>query len=250
MADTTFDIFESVSYTNRPYSIGLTRATILYDNMLWRSGEPKSGPPTPESIEYWTTMFKQIALTGPLILDIEHWPIYTDPTTRQYMVDIVNQFKMADRGYQVGYYGFVPQRDTFASLHPWHESFTLWQGRNTTVQPIAEAVDALYPSLYTLYADKQRWEDYAVKNIMEARRIAPGKRIVPMLWPQYHTNCDRKALQYIDQDFWYEQLALVYRMCDGAVIWRGGDEKIWNWGFPWLATTKAFLEKIRSVNGL
>lgn len=28
------------------------------------------------------------------------------------------------------------------------------------------------------------------------------------------------------------------------------DSEIWNWGFPWLATTKTFLEKIRSVNGL
>ena len=250
MADTTFDIFESVGYTNRPYSIGLTRATVLYDNILWRSGEPKSGPPSAESIEYWTTMFTQIKLQGPLVLDIEHWDIYANADQRQYLVDTANQFKIADRGYQVGYYGFIPQRDTFASLHRWHPSFTNWQDRNTAVKPIADAVDALYPSLYTLYAEPQRWEEYAVQNILEARRIAPGKRIVPMLWPQYHTNCDRKALQYIDQDFWYRQLALCYRMCDGIIIWRGVDAQVWNWQFPWLATTKAFLEKIRSTNGL
>lgn len=42
--DTPFQIFESVSYINRPVSIGMKRAPILYENMLYRNGEPAWWP--------------------------------------------------------------------------------------------------------------------------------------------------------------------------------------------------------------
>ena len=244
--DTPFQVCESVSYINRPFNIGMRRATILYENMLYRNGEPHATPPLPESLNHWVELLNRINLTGPLILDLEHWPIYTDPVTRQYMVDVVNTFKTPTRQYQVGYYAMVPQRDTFAALQPWHASFNLWKDRNTQVQSIADAVDVLYPSLYTLYADEQRWSDYAIQNILEARRLAKGKPIFPMLWPEYHQFADRKAGQYIDSEFWLQQLTTVYRMCEGVVIWKVADGQIWNAQLPWIQATREFMERFES----
>lgn len=242
--DSTFRVFESVSYVGRPWFIGLPKATILYENMLWRNNEPLTNPPIQASIDYWVNLLTSNNIAGPLILDIEHWPIYTDPVTRQYLVDIVNAFKHPERKYQVGYYGFIPQRDTFASLLPHHPSYQAWKDRNTTVQPIADAVDVLYPSLYTLYSDEHRWIRYATENILEARRLANGKKIIPILWPQYHTNCDRKALEYIDSDFWYTQLLTVYRMCDSVIIWRIADTQPWDYSLNWYQTTKEFIDRL------
>ena len=244
--DTPFEIYESVSYVGRPFNIGMRRATILYENMLYRNGETHDTPPNADSLNYWVNLLSTINLSGALILDLEHWPIYTDSQKRQYMVDVLEAFKVPGRLYQVGYYAMVPQRDTFAALLPWHPSFQLWQGRNTAVQSIATASDVLYPSLYTVYADEHRWTQYAVQNILEARRLAPGKKIIPMLWPQYHEVSDRKALQYIDPDFWLHQLTTIYRMCDGVVIWKIADGQKWDTMLPWYQATKEFMERFQS----
>lgn len=242
--DTPFKIYESVSYAGRPNSIGIKKVPILYEDMLWRNNEPKSGPPSQESLDYWVAQVRNIK--GPIILDVEHWPIYTDATTRQYMVDIVNAFKVDGRAYDIGYYAMVPQRDTFAAMLPWHPSYTNWKSRNTAVQSIADAVDILCPSLYSLYSDQQRWDNYTIENILEARRLANGKKIIPFLWPQYHNFSDRKALQYIDVELWLHQLTTVYRMCDGVIIWRINDGEVWNRSLPWYQATLEFMERFQS----
>lgn len=242
--DTPFKIYENVAYVGKPAYIGIKRVPILYENMLWRNGESKDGPPNADSLNYWINQVKNV--TGPMILDIEHWPIYTDTVTRQYMVDIANAFKIAGRTYEIGYYAMIPQRDTFAALFPWHPSFTNWKARNTFVQPIADAVDILCPSLYSLYADQQRWDHYTIENILEARRLAPNKKIIPFLWPQYHTSSDRKALQYVDPELWMHQLTTVYRMCDGVIIWRIADGEVWNPSLPWYQVTLEFMERFQS----
>lgn len=240
----SFPIFESVSYTNRPNSIGFKRATILYEDMLWRNGEPKTGPPNTDSLNYWVNLIRTLNYNGPLILDIEHWPIYTDPTTRQYMVDILNAFKVPNRLYQVGYYAMIPQRNHIEALSPGSSGYLAWQQRNTFVKPIADAEEILFPSLYTLYPDQIRWDQYTLENIKEARRIAPTKKLYCVLWPQYHqVTPGGIGLTYIDPEFWWHQLMTVFRLCDGLIIWRINDGQTWREDYPWYLVTKEFAKR-------
>lgn len=241
-----FDLFENVSYTNKPWHIGMRRSIILYENMLWRNGEPLSAPPSEASMSFWTDTLSAVNYKGPLILDVEHWPIYTKPVERNYMVQIATRFKQ-DAQYQVGYYAMIPKRNVSDALEPWGPGFLKWKTENTFVQSIADSVDILFPSLYTLYGDEYRWKQYAVQNIMEARRLAPNKKVYAMIWPQYHTGVvGATPLAYIDEDFWYEQLTFVKQLCDGAIIW-GVDTSPWTTDMPWYRATLGFINKYNLV---
>jgi len=236
-----FLLSESLPSAGKPNYIGMKRTVILYEDMLWRNGEPKSGKPLPESIAYWVDLLRSLNYSGLLVLDIEHWPIYTDPTTRQYMVDIINAFKVEGRKYQVGYYAMVPQRNSIESLLPGTPGFLAWKQRNDFVQPIADAAEVLFPSLYTLHPDQLRWNQYIVENVKEARRLAKGKKIYAFLWPQYHPAVPLIAREYLDQPFWKFQLEEVRRLADGAILWREADGAAWNEEAPWLKTVRQFM---------
>jgi len=240
----TFVVHESVHYNNKPYDTGMSRAIILYQNMLYRNSEPLSGPPNANSIQYWTDTLQNLNYKGLLVLDIEHWPIYTDTVSRQYMIDVVEAFKIFGRTYEVGYYSMIPQRNHIDSLFPGSQGYINWKLRNDFVKPIVELhTDVIYPSLYTLYTDYGRWERYAVENMLEARRMHPTKKIIPILWPQYHDSLGQYALQYIDPDFWYQQLMTVYRYTDNVLIWKGVNKEEWSETIPWLQVTREFMNK-------
>lgn len=236
-----FSVSEAVYYAQKPNTIGLKRTVILYENMLWRNGEPKSGPPSPASIQYWVDLLAYLNYSGYLVLDIEHWPIYTDPVTRQYMVDIVNAFKVPGRKYQVGYYATVPQRNTIESLIPGSAGYLAWTSRNNAVQSIADACDALFPSLYSLHPDQFRWNAYVVENVKEARRLAKGKPVVGFMWPEYHPTVPLVGKTYVDQDLWKAQLQEARRLTDGIVVWKDADGQVWDPLFPWMTTLQEFM---------
>lgn len=239
-----FVVHESVHYDNKPGYTGMKRCVILYEAMLWRNGESMDAPPSPESISYWIDTLQQLNFDGLLQLDIERWNPYTNLTHRQYLIDIIQAFKPFGHKWRVGYYAIAPQRNHIDSLTPWAPSYQAWKDRNTSVASIAEASDVLFPSLYTLYPDKEKWLRFATENILEAKRYNPVKKIVPILWPQYYDwPNDPYALRYIDPEFWYEQLMTVYRYCDDVLVWKGVNREPWNESFPWLGVTREFIAR-------
>jgi hypothetical protein len=136
----------------------------------------------------------------------------------------------------VGYYGTVPTRNYWAPVKKDAGALATWRGDNNRLAPLAQAVDTVYPSLYTFYDDVPGWTTYALANIEEARQY--GKPVYPFLWPQYHQS--RKP---IAGDFWRLQLDTVFKNADGLVIWtpaRGGAK--WNPDTPWWHHTVDFLK--------
>lgn len=240
-----FVVHESVHYTGKPGTTGMKRAVLLYQDMIWRSGETLEGPPTQASIKHWVDTLTQLNYNGLLQLDIEHWDPYTNATQRQYLVDILKAFKPAGHTWKVGYYAIAPKRNHTHSLTPWSSVYQAWRDQNTAVQSIADEAEVLFPSLYTLYPDKDRWVRFAVEHILEARRYHPTKRICPIIWPQYHEAVSgARGLAYIDPEFWYEQLMTVYRYCSDVLIWKGaGQPEQWNETAPWLGVTREFIAR-------
>lgn len=239
----SFTIWETLKYPGRPQNVGFKPAIILYESMLWRNGEPSSGPPTNESLDQWIDLLNSLKYKGLVVLDIEHWPIYTDTVTRQYMIDIVTRFRVRSNGYKVGYYAMLPDRDMIGALSPWTPQFTAWKARNTFVKPIADACDVIFPSLYTIYPDSFRWEYAATQNIIEARRLAGTKPVVAFLWPQYHEAVvGATPLAYLDSELWHRQLVLTYQLCDGMILWNINPpaEVTWSNEMPWYKIARSF----------
>ncbi|MBN8555994.1 MAG: hypothetical protein J0L93_11155 [Deltaproteobacteria bacterium] len=85
---------------------------------------------------------------------------------------------------KVGYYA-LPSRAY------WNRNST-WQALNSSLAPIFEASDALFPSVYTFYKEgvdpTPAGENiaYIEDNMREALRLANGKPVYPFFWHRFH----------------------------------------------------------------
>jgi hypothetical protein len=141
----------------------------------------------------------------------------------------------------IGYYGVPPIRDYWRALDPPNsQPYRAWQSANDQLQPLANAVDALFPSLYTFYDDQDGWTQYAIANLSEARRLARGKPVYAFIWPQFHNSNPVLGLKLIPGEFWALQLQTIAQHADGVVIW-GGWQVLWDENAEWWQATRQFL---------
>ena len=63
----------------------------------------------------------------------------------------------------------LPIRNYWAPVRGDSAAISDWQAENRRLQRLADAVDIIFPSLYTFYDDPAGWVTYAVANIKEAR---------------------------------------------------------------------------------
>lgn len=192
------------------------------------------------------------AKKSPVVIDIEHWPLVGDSSKvranlTKYMT-VLQWFKEAAPGLAVGYYGAPPIRDYWKSLKsPTSKEWASFAKENDQLRPLSEAVDVLFPSLYTYYTDRGGWVRYAYAQITEARRNANGKPVYVFLWPQYHDSNPSLAWAEIPPDFWRLQLQMAKQYADGVVIWGGWGPKgrvNWDENAAWWKVTKEFVRKL------
>jgi len=187
-----------------------------------------------------------------VVLDIERWPLNGDGVAVQSTVgkflSVLSWIKGEVPGVPVGFYGTVPLPDYLRAIRdPASEEFQSWQQDNDRLEGVSDRVDALFPSIYTFYTDRQGWVTYAIAQIAEAKRKAKGKPVYAFLWPQYHESNRVLGLRPLDPDYWELQLNTVYQHADGVVIWGGwGDHgpESWNEEAPWWQVTKRFLRRL------
>jgi hypothetical protein len=125
--------------------------------------------------------------------------------------------------------------------------FLAWQVDNDRLAQIVDHVDALYPSVYTFYPDRQAWVVYAKAQIAEARRLGKGKPVYAFLWPQYHEANAALAHRPVEPDYWDLQLTTMAHHADGVVIWGGWGEngpEPWKEEAPWWQVTKRFMQRL------
>jgi hypothetical protein len=253
-----FTIYDGTLYGKKPDLAvhGVKAINILYEGSFWKPGEDRNNLPSRGIVaKLAQEAFKKKI---PIILDIEHWELAKSRAKGQEQVNltkyltVLRWFRSGVAGLAVGYYGNPPIRDYWRSIAgDGSAEYRSWQQENDILQPIANEADALYPSLYTFYPDKDGWVKYAKAQVMEARRYGGNKPVYVFLWPQYHESNRLLGLNYVPADFWRIQLETVKQIADGVVIWGGWDFKkdspaAWDENAPWWKVTKEFLKEAKS----
>jgi hypothetical protein len=180
-----------------------------------------------------------------LVIDLEAWPTTGNPQAVSATVGRLSELaaRLRTHGFdeQIGIYGLPPIRDYWRAIQPPNNpQFLAWQTENDALKPLVDSEDALFPSLYTFYADQEGWESYARANVAEARRLANGKPVYAFISMTYHDSNRTLGGHLIPQDYWRRQLQVLNQIADGVVIW-GGYTLDWDEQAGWWLATTDFL---------
>ncbi len=257
----TFRVFEIFGYRNRPdlTSHCVERMKIWYAHEFWPDGAPHKRDldlDLPERDYVERTAMRSPEFGDITVLDIEHWPV-EDATLAQAAVDnhitVLDWFrKAAPPNQQVGYYSMLPIRDYWRAVDGKDSAdYKEWQVENDRLEPLAEAVDIVFPSIYTFYDDREGWLDYAKAQIEESRRLAPDKLVYAFLWPEYHPSNKWQGGDPIEPDYWRVQLDFLREHADGVVIWTIDRTKAIDFADipPWWDETVRFIEESFDCEG-
>jgi hypothetical protein len=248
----SFVVFDATLYKNKPSfeTSHIRPITVLYESRLFVANQSPAAVP-PELVV--RSLAKELRSSPePVILDIERWTIKGDaPAVQSTVAKFVSVFSwVKDEAPTVrfGVYGTVPIPDYWRAIRdPASAEFRSWQQDNDRLEDISDQVDALFPSIYTFYLDRQDWVAYAIAQITEARRKAKGKPVYAFLWPQYHESNLLLGGKFLSPDYWKLQLTTVAQHADGVVIWGGwganGPEP-WDEEAPWWQVTKRFMRQL------
>jgi len=251
-----FYVFDAMTYLEKPslYSEGLTKANVIYQQFLYDDRNFKELPPYKKVSSY----ISKLKGSCNIILDIEKWPLFKGGSLNynnlQQHVEFTHYVKSL-KSVGVGYYGLVPIRDYHSSISLFSYRRDKWEDKNSQLSPLVSAVDVLYPSLYTFYNKPEKWKEYAISMLTEAKRVAKGKKVYAFLWPRFHESNRRLKNQWVPADFWRLQLETVYAHADGIVIWGGWDLHIkkklkWNNQWAWWRETQGFVNELHMSNKL
>ncbi len=229
-----------------PY--GLKGVVVAYAPSLWPAGADKTNP----DLNFIRTNYiPKIKRQNPdvVIIDIEHWKFRPTTTATEWtsninkLKSVVSVFRQEMPNVKLAYYLLMPQRNWLAPCGDPRKVASrtaAWQQANLKMQPLADVVDIIVPSLYTFYLDAKAvacWPKYAEANIAQARMY--GKPVWAFLWPKLHTD----GTVWLPRALWRTELETVYAKADGLVIWSGarGDDT-WSWTAPWWVETADFLK--------
>lgn len=242
-----FRVFDATLYLNKPalHEFGIEYLPSL--SSFWRPYPPAADVPTVAMAK--SAIGKDgIGATPDVFIDVEHWPLRGESSkVRESLVKYVELLRMVRQelpGKRIGLYGMMPIRDYWRAIRAkGSSSYREWQGENDRLGVLVKEVDALYPSLYTFYDDREGWQDYAIANLSEARRISQGKPIYAFLWPQYHDSNSKLRGKALPRDFWRLQLEVIRDHADGVVIWGGwkNGRMQWNNSMDWWRETLLWL---------
>jgi hypothetical protein len=228
-----------------PY--GLKDIVVAYESSLWPAGADRTYP---DLNFIRNTYIPKVRKSNPdvLVIDIERWKFKATTTATEWNANInklkqvISVFRQEMPTVKLGYYLLMPERNWLAPCGDPTKAATRttqWHDRNLRLKPLADAVDIIFPSLYTFYGDAKAmacWPKYAQANIAEARMY--GKPVWAFIWMKYHV-----SREWIPAAFWRTQLETLYANADGLAIWSmASDGDQWSWTAPWWVETAKFLK--------
>ena len=228
-----------------PY--GLTKIIVAYESSLWPAGASKTNPDLNYIRNYYLPKVKS-KNPDVLAIDIESWPFKSTMTATEWTANInkfkqvISVFRQGLPNTKIGLYLIMPERNWLAPCGDPAKVASrtaAWHQRNLKLQPLADAVDIIFPSLYAFYDDSKSiacWPKYAVANLNEARTY--GKPVWAFLWMKY-----KATNGWIPASFWRTQLETVYANADGMAIWSmASSTDKWSWTAPWWVETAGFMK--------
>lgn len=244
-------LYQALLHADRPdfSALGFAPAHII-DRNIW-ANETTREEVSPQKLE--ATVTRAARQGGLIVLDIEHFPLTgTDAKVHDSVEQLVRAATIARRaadGNLVGYYGLVPLSEYWRPINGLaHGGFDEWRKDNRRLLPIAGAVDANLPSLYTHYDDREGWVKQARTLVCEARRMSE-RPVIAFIWPEFHPGSKAESGD-IPGDYWRLQLETLAEIADGVVIWGGYDlaenrQQQWRQNAPWWQETLRFLDRHR-----
>ncbi|MGC3973863.1 MAG: hypothetical protein QM771_05700 [Nitrospira sp.] len=251
----TFQVFDSTLYADKPdlTPYGIKPIAVTYAGQFGHEWVKDVGQ-LPDKASVQRVAREAGAKSSLVVIDIEHWPMKGKPdqvreSVSKYLT-VLQWFKEAVPELSVGYYGAPPLRDYWRAIRP--PTSREWQSYaddNDRLKPLAQAVDILFPSLYTFYTDQGAWVRYAYGQIAEARRCANGKPVYVFLWPQYHDSNRELKGHYLPADYWRLELETAKQYADGIIIWGGWGSNNrpakWDENAAWWKVTRDFMQTIQ-----
>jgi Hyaluronidase len=246
-------VFDATAYVGKPdlASRGIEMANVFEPDRWW----PQRGPddlPDQSASQEWIRRIRM--RQGLLVLDLERWWLrgsdaVVSEAMRRYMT-VADWIRAAGYSDPMGYYGVIPTYNPASALQSADSSSrAAWRKENDRVQPLADRVDMLFPSLYTSDEDVGKWERLAVATLQEARRLARGKPVYPFLWPQYEGTNTPLSLKYLPKSQWARELEVIGNNASGVVIWggiapaAGSGSPPWDESAPWWQATVEFMAR-------
>ena len=170
-----FVVFDATLYKNKPSlaAYHVRPLTILYEPHLFVANQPPASMPSEVIVR--SLAYEQRASTDPVVLDIERWPLKGEESTVKSTVAKLLAVMLWVKGeapaVPFGLYGTVPIPDYFRAIKdPSTVEFQSWQQDNDRLEKVSSRVDALFPSIYTFFPDRQGWVAYAIAQMVEAKR--------------------------------------------------------------------------------
>lgn len=244
----SFTWYDSTPHSNM-VGLGNFESVITDDYGIWPMNPNGSGPiKGPVASESGVrSLARGVADSGGklLIIDNETWHFdirfYPKEQVDKSIADmkqLIGWVRDERPQLKVGVYGYMSQSDDYAAsvwsgeiqelgqTPGWYannmpmfaERVADWQATSEYLRPLADAVDYMFPALYTGTTDMNAWEAIAKNTIQDSRRY--GKPVIPFIWPYYHEGIGSAlAVTPIPQADWQRQLNVVRQYADGAVIW-------------------------------
>lgn len=225
-----FKIFNALLYRNTPNleSYGFKKIYLFYeDDLLDKRATPSNTNPG-GIINY--SKIKRAAEKSllnpniPVCLDIESWPLEDAhrQNSRNKYLKVLNYFKSINVKSKVGYYGVYPMDSPHADYNfesPIRESVIMpkWHESNNFVKNIGQNSNVFFPAFYTRYKDHDTWVKIVKEKVAKIKEVNTKAKVYGFIWPQYYFE-DGKY-EFIEAKIWKKQLEILYKYCDGAVIW-------------------------------
>lgn len=177
----------------------------------------------------------------PVAIEIQRWSIYiTDSLKRrenlEKLIFVIESLREVRPNLQFGFADVVPKR-----VYDPQADLTLsdcLQLNDAAKVDFVPHVDAIFPTLYTVYPDPKAWKTFAIHTLKEAKRF--NKPVYAFLSPKFHQRNSLLRGQYLPADFWRLELETCLQYCDGIVIRDPDPLK----DAQWLKETVAFITEL------
>ena len=241
-----FKLFDGTLYKNKDdiSECGFQPIKIIYEGEIFTRKD--NSLPTDDEIKELAIKYR---VYDWVIFDIERWDHGDDNIIKNINLysSFIKKFKLYNTSSKLGYYGVLPVRDYWrASKKKGDDKYNDWVQENMKLKPLAQLVDAIFPSIYSFYYDKDGWVEFAKQQIDMGKIISNNKPVYPFIWPNYHESNMFLANRYIGDQYWMLQLKIVSEYADGVVVWGGwgeGEPQQWESDMKWWVATKNFLNK-------